>query len=229
MKRIFVCLMIVLPIIATAHPSRLNRQGCHNDRKNGGYHCHGSARTRNVSFTQQGSDNINSRNSIINTDILNNSNSSRSNSSRSNRNRISEMTGIASVIDGDTIDIHGQRIRLHGIDAPEGRQLCKNAEGRHYRCGQQAAMALDGLIGGKTVSCVAKTTDKYQRIVAVCYKGRVNINQWMVENGHALAYRKYSKDYIAHEAYAQNESLGIWTGSFDPPWDWRKSRSRLRR
>ncbi len=53
------------------------------------------------------------------------------------------LVGRASVVDGDTIEISGTRIRLHGIDAPEKAQTCKDAGGKDYRCGQRAALALD--------------------------------------------------------------------------------------
>ena len=116
-----------------------------------------------------------------------------------------EIDGQASIIDGDTIEIHGQRIRLFGIDAPEHDQLCE-AAGSQYRCGQQAALALADQIGGQTVDCVPHDVDRYGRIVAVCSAGGEDFNAWMVRHGWAmvrqgwaLAYRHYSTDYGADE------------------------------
>lgn len=78
------------------------------------------------------------------------------------------ITGIASVTDGDSLEIRGTRIRLHGIDAPESRQLCMRATGQDWRCGQQAALALSDQIGRRCVSCVTRDIDRYGRTIAVC-------------------------------------------------------------
>jgi endonuclease YncB( thermonuclease family) len=93
-----------------------------------------------------------------------------------------------SVIDADTIEIHGERIRLHGIDAPESRQTCEDASGRTWRCGQRAALALQDLIGRRTVCCQQRDIDRYGRIVAQCKQGDTDIGEWLVGQGLALAY-----------------------------------------
>lgn len=131
------------------------------------------------------------------------------------------LTGIPTVIDGDTIDIHGQRIRLHGIDAPESKQVCVSG-GKEYRCGQKAALALSDRIGRGSVHCKAKDTDRYGRVIAVCFKGQEDLNGWLVSEGLAVAYRRYSQDYVTHEARARSMSVGLWAGEFIMPWDWRR-------
>jgi endonuclease YncB( thermonuclease family) len=131
------------------------------------------------------------------------------------------LTGIASVIDGDTIDIHGQRIRFHGIDAPESRQTCER-NGKPWRCGQQAALALSDYLGQKSVRCEKKDVDRYKRIVAICYVGTTDVNAWLVREGWALAYRQYSKDYVAIEEAARRQKVGIWQGEVQAPWEWRR-------
>ena len=133
-----------------------------------------------------------------------------------------EIAGVASVIDADAIEIHGQRIRLHGIDAPEGGQTCLDAAGRNWRCGQRAALALQDLIGRRTVTCDERDVDRYGRIVGRCLMGEVDINEWLVEQGLALAYREYSLDYVAAEDQAREASRGMWAGTFEPPWEWRR-------
>ena len=133
------------------------------------------------------------------------------------------LLGQASVIDGDTLEIHGQRIRLHGIDAPESGQTC-TAGGQTYRCGQKAAQALSDKIGQQTVRCEQRDTDKYGRAVAVCRIGAEDLNAWMTLQGWALAYRQYSKDYVSQEQEAQAAKRGVWTGTFQAPWDWRKKK-----
>ena len=133
-----------------------------------------------------------------------------------------DITGIPSTIDGDSLAISGARIRLHGIDAPESRQLCQK-DGQSYRCGQQATLALDGLINRRSVHCKARDRDRYGRIVAVCFLGDIDLNEWLVRQGHAVAYRRYSKDYVAAENAARTARQGIWDGEFDLPWEWRKA------
>lgn len=131
------------------------------------------------------------------------------------------VVGVASVIDGDTIEIHGVRIRLFGMDAPEGRQLCQDASGQDYRCGQKASLALSDHVGTATVSCDPRDVDRYGRTVAVCYLGAEDLSAWMVAKGWALAYRHYSKDYVPEEEAAHAAGAGVWAGTFTPPWEWR--------
>src|SRR5271165_1353864 len=131
------------------------------------------------------------------------------------------IVGVASVIDGDTIEIHGQRLRLFGIDAPEASQLCVRHSGERWRCGQQASFALADRIGRATVSCQPHDLDRYGGVVAVCFKGNEDLNRWMVANGWAVAYRRYSLDYVADEAAARPSGFNICSGSFDMPWNWR--------
>lgn len=131
------------------------------------------------------------------------------------------IVGTASVIDGDTIEIHGQRIRMDAIDAPESSQLCLDAAGKRYRCGQMSAFALADMIRRSMVSCEPKGRDRYRRVIAVCFKGETNLNAWMVLQGWAVAFRKYGIDYISQEDDARLARRGIWAGSFEMPWNWR--------
>ena len=113
-----------------------------------------------------------------------------------------DITGQPRVIDGDTLAIAGQRIRLHGIDAPERRQPCYR-DGKPWRCGEDAAKALAGKIDHRPVTCEERDQGGYGRIVAVCYAGGDDLNAWMVAQGLALAYRRYSLDYVDQEADAR--------------------------
>lgn len=133
------------------------------------------------------------------------------------------VSGPARVIDGDTIEIRGKRIRLHGIDAPESAQTCSDASGQSYSCGRAATQALAAGIGRAQVSCRARDRDRYGRLVAVCHVGGADLNAWMVRNGHAMAYRRYSPDYVRHENAARAARVGIWQGRFVAPWDWRRT------
>lgn len=132
------------------------------------------------------------------------------------------IIGIASVIDGDTIEIHGTRIRLHGIDAPESSQLCERPTGENWRCGQSAALELASAIGEAPISCQPTDVDRYGRTVAVCSTAGRDINAWMVIQGWAVAYRQYADDYVPQEKEAQSAGRGIWSGTFMMPWEWRR-------
>lgn len=133
-----------------------------------------------------------------------------------------ELVGVASVIDADTIEIRGVRIRLHGIDAPESRQLCRRNSGDEWRCGQQAALALADRIGRLTVNCAVRDVDHYGRAIAVCTQDNQDLNRWLVNEGWAVAYRRYSRDYIEAEDQARRAGRNIWSGEFLMPWDWRR-------
>ena len=132
------------------------------------------------------------------------------------------LQGLVSVMDGDTLDLRGRRIRLHGIDAPETEQICEDADGMPWRCGQRAALALADRIGRGPVTCVPTDSDDYGRVVAICYRNDIDLNAWLVANGHALAYRNYSRDYVEEEGRARRAKLGLWAGRFTAPWDWRR-------
>lgn len=134
------------------------------------------------------------------------------------------IVGTALIVDGDTIRIGGTRIRLHGIDAPESEQTCRDGDGNEYRCGQRATSALSNKIGGKTVTCERKDTDRYGRIVAVCRAGGEDLNGWLVSEGHAVAYMRYSFSYVPEEIEARFAGRGIWAGTFTDPEDWRHRR-----
>ena len=125
------------------------------------------------------------------------------------------------IVDGDTIHINKIKYRLHGIDAPEIKQLCKKKE-KNYKCGVKSKEFLVSLIGSKSVKCNHKDKDRYKRIVAECFVGETNLNKELVRNGWALAYRDYSKDYVIDEEYAQENNLGMWKGTFIHPKKWRK-------
>ncbi len=135
---------------------------------------------------------------------------------------LADIVGRASVIDGDTIEIQGQRIRLHGVDAPEKGQPCFDAANQPYRCGQNAAVALDELIGQSPVSCREKDVDRYGRTVAACRVRGEDVGLWLVRSGNAFAYRRYSSDYIGAEQEAKNNRRGVWAGHTQAPWEWRK-------
>lgn len=135
--------------------------------------------------------------------------------------RADEITGPAKVVDGDTLRIDGIRVRLHGIDAPESRQVC-GPSGENWACGHMATLRLQEMTDGQSVTCKGSKQDRYGRKIAVCYVGDVDLNARMVRSGWALAYRRYAKDYVGEEEQARAENRGVWRGPFDEPWSWRR-------
>ena len=145
---------------------------------------------------------------------------------------IKEISGNAKIIDGDTIKINSKKIRLHGIDAPEFNQMCKKPYltiifftfTKDYPCGKISTQKLQKKINNKVITCKVLDIDRYKRLIGECYKKNLNLNSWLVSNGHAVAYRKYSKKYVSYEINAKNEKLGIWQGKFEMPWDFRRKK-----
>ena len=144
-----------------------------------------------------------------------------------------EIYGEAKVIDGDTIHIKSFKIRLEGIDAPEMKQKCKKESVKisliiginfenNYACGVISKKKLISKINNTLIKCISLSKDRYKRYLATCYKNNINLNKWMVNNGYAVAYKRYSKQYIKDEDYAKKNKLGIWQGSFIRPEKWRK-------
>jgi len=131
------------------------------------------------------------------------------------------IIGQARVVDGDTIEIGSIRIRLWGIDAPESAQPCQT-DRASYDCGAEAKKQLQRLVLGKSVDCVRRTLDRYGRIVALCTVDHLDISAEMVRTGWALAFVRYSSDYVAQEQEAHLAKRGMWSGTFEPPWDWRR-------
>ena len=137
-----------------------------------------------------------------------------------------DITGNPRVVDGDTIHIGKTKIRLHGIDAPEMKQTCRTSKGKEQKCGVMAKQALERLVRGQKVTCKGDKRDRYKRLIAVCYVGPFNINEQMVVDGWALAYRKYSGDYVRAETFAKSRREGVWRGSFEKPREWRRQKRK---
>ena len=128
------------------------------------------------------------------------------------------------MIDGDTLEMHGTRLRLHGADAPESGQVCFDSSDETYRCGQAAALRMESFVRGNMVNCTTKDKDHYGRLVVECFVDGKNIKKQLVRDGFSLACREYSNDYTQDEEYASKAKAGVWQGQFIKPWEWRRGK-----
>ena len=125
------------------------------------------------------------------------------------------------IIDGDTIHLNNEKIRFTGIDTPELKQTCnKNSE--IIYCGIEARQLLIDKIGKDKVICVREGKDQYKRTLAECFVNDLSLSRFLVREGYAFAYRKYSKKFINDEDFARKNNIGMWSMKFEYPWDWRK-------
>jgi len=138
------------------------------------------------------------------------------------RGQDATIIGRATIIDGDTIDVGRQRIRLHGIDAPEGGQTCTDGNDKPYLCGSKAAFALADFVGEATVRCKPLDKDRYRRTVARCFVRDEDLGSFLVRSGWALDWPRYSSGtYASDQQDAQKFKRGMWAGKFVEPWNWR--------
>lgn len=138
-----------------------------------------------------------------------------------NRNHI---MGRATAVDGDTIEIRGERIRLHGIDAFQPRQRCRTAKRRSYRCGRRAGAAMQRLINGQRIACVRLGGGR-NATIATCWRGSEDLGAAMVLSGWAVATGGPGGPYSIHERMAKRRQAGAWSGQFTRPSQWHRGRN----
>src|SRR5262245_31494109 len=138
------------------------------------------------------------------------------------------LTGRARAIDGDSLELAGAQVRLFGIDAPEGRQDCRDGAGQRYPCGREAARALAAAVNGRSVTCTSVEHDRYDRNVAICTVDGRDLGELMVRSGHAIELPQHSRGrYSAAEREARSAKRGIWGGTFEEPATWRRRQGWL--
>lgn len=138
-----------------------------------------------------------------------------------------EIAGPARVVDGDTFSVGAGRVRLWGVDAPEGRQVCRDSRGQGYACGDVARQQFERLIGGRAVRCEVRDRDPYGRAVSRCRAGSTDLGEAMVRSGWAVDYVQYSRGaYASVEAEARRARRGLWAGRFETPSAWRAAARR---
>lgn len=135
------------------------------------------------------------------------------------------IVGVPRVVDGDTLEIANVKVRLFGIDAPEGRQLCQDSSNQNYKCGDSATIELEKLIAGGQVSCEPRSKDRYGRTIAVCAFAGGDLGRELVLSGWAVAFEKYSRDYVKDESKAREQRVGLWQGKFVRPSEYRANKN----
>ena len=131
------------------------------------------------------------------------------------------ISGVPYIVDGDTLVVGGKKIRLQSIDAPESDQVCLDVKAAHWTCGIEARDRLAAHIQSRVIDCAPTGRDVYGRTLAVCRLNGDDLNAWMVREGLALAFVRYSNAYVRDEEAARTAKRGIWGGAFVTPWDWR--------
>ena len=126
------------------------------------------------------------------------------------------------VVDGDTIKLGDVKIRFSGIDAPEINQTCVASEGK-VACGKISRDMLITKVTNNKISCTDEGKDFYGRVLGECFVNGESLSRYLVREGFAFAYRKYSDKFISDEEYAKSNRLGMWSMKFQYPWDYRKS------
>lgn len=139
-----------------------------------------------------------------------------------------DIHGKVRVIDGDTFDIDGTRIRLFGIDAPEQAQTCTSKAGQPWRCGAWVSAVVTQRYQERQARCVPMDQDRYGRTVARCFVGGRDVAKSLVEDGLAFAYRRYSMDYDLDEKGAAIRGAGLHDSQFQAPAAFRQARSATR-
>ena len=128
------------------------------------------------------------------------------------------------IVDGDTIVLNGEKIRFSGIDAPELKQTCMKDDQKVF-CGMFVKMLLIKKIGNKTPQCISEGKDYYKRTLAECFVNGESLSRFLVRTGYAFAFRKYSKKFVEDEEFAKENKLGLWSMTFQYPWDYRKNKT----
>ncbi len=206
--------LAALPGTASAHEGRVDHMGCHSNHPFAGYHCH-----KGPLAGQYFNDRAQAERAYP---------TPKPKPKRvqrpAPRRDANNILGRATVIEGDIIEIRGQKIRLFGIDAFERRQRCRRSDGRRYRCGRTAKQTLADKIDNRRIACRKKAVAKSRRTYATCWIGAEDIGAAMVLEGWAVANTRQTSDYTIHEARAQRRRSGAWEGDFLTPREWRKNR-----
>ncbi|WP_315803017.1 thermonuclease family protein [Bradyrhizobium sp. SZCCHNS3002] len=136
-----------------------------------------------------------------------------------------QIRGMARIVDADTVYIGQDKIRFSGIDAPETEQVCLDSAGKNWNCGIEAKERLQAFSRDREWKCELSGVDLYGRSLGACTVDGENVSRWLVRNGWALSFRRYSLDYVPDEDFAREHRHGVWSGAFIAPWDWRHRNS----
>lgn len=137
-----------------------------------------------------------------------------------------DLSGVPQIVDADTIFLNSTKIRINGVDAPESDQVCLDASAKNWSCGLAAVAALQDYSRGRQWVCSLAGQDRFGRFLGSCSIEKDDVGRWLVRNGWALAFIRYSDGYVPDESFARDRKNGLWSGAFIAPWDWRRRGSK---
>lgn len=133
-----------------------------------------------------------------------------------------EISGKPKLVDGRTLDFDGQLVRFWGVDAPDKNQLCFSPREHHpYPCGASAFEKIEKMLRNQVLVCKGDQRDEEGHLIAICYSGRIEVNEQLVLSGWAVADTNQSSRYMRMQNVAKELRDGLWRMVFVMPWEWR--------
>jgi endonuclease YncB( thermonuclease family) len=138
---------------------------------------------------------------------------------------------VSKIYDGDTFILDNLfKVRMVGIDTPEKKQVCQDKRGRDFMCGEKSKKHLEKLLGKRKLSCEMHGWGAYNRHLFICKNSKgVDVNRQMVADGYAVMSTYKPFRYAEEEKQAKENNIGLWSGEFKHPSQWRKEKRQKKK